>query len=334
MGLDGSLAAVAAAMRANETFVVTGHVNPDPDCLGSMLAVAWGLERLGKQVTLVSPDPVRPEWRFLPGSERIMQPPAPVAEALVVLDCEPSRTGEVGQNAGRFARLFVLDHHATNSAAGNGWYVDPAAAATGEIVYRLLTDYWDLKLDSAAATNLYAALMTDTGSFRFSNTTASALKVAARLVEAGARPDWIASQVYERASWTSMRLLAKALTGMDRTPDGRIAWITVTRRMLAEAGARDDEADGFVQYPRMVNGVEVALALRELSSGETRVGLRSRGTVDVSRIAQRLGGGGHPRAAGCTLPLPPDAARNRVVAEVIRELDDEQSSGRREPFSP
>jgi len=313
---DG-LAAVAAALRGHASYAIIGHVDPDLDALGSVLALGWGLERLGKRVHVLSPDPVRPEWRFLPGADRIqVPPPVPAAEALVVLDCDVSRTGPVAATAEQFAHVYNLDHHVTNVAGGTVRYIDPGAAATGEIVYRVLVEHWGLRLDAAAATCLYAALMTDTGSFRYSNTQAGTLGVAGALVEAGARPDEIATLVYEQASWSSLQLLARALATLERTPEGRVAWITVTREMLAAVGARYDDADGLVQYPRMVKGVEVAIIFRELPDGGTRVGLRSKGAVDVSRIAAALGGGGHPRAAGCTLSLPVAAARERVLAAV------------------
>lgn len=315
------LAEVAARLRSHASYVITGHVDPDPDSLGSALALAWGLERLGKRVHVVSPDPVRPEWRFLPGSESIcVPPPVPQAEALVVLDCDLPRTGAVAEAAGRFAHIYNLDHHVTNAAGGTVRYIDPHAAATGEIVYSVLVDHWGLALEPGPATNLYTAVMTDTGSFRYSNTTAETFRIAGALVAAGARPDEIASQAYEQASWSTMRLLAKSLATLDRTPDGRVAWVTVTGQMLAEAGARYDEADGMVQYPRMIKGVEVALIFRELPDGRTRVGMRSRGLVDVSRVAAELGGGGHPRAAGCTLDMAVEHARDRVLALVARAL--------------
>ena len=317
MGSAEGLAAVAARLAGHASYVLTGHVDPDPDCLGSVLALAWGLERMGKRVHVVSPDPVRPEWGFLPGADKVqVPPPVPEAEALVVLDCDLGRTGAVAGAAERFAHVYNLDHHVTNQDSGAIRYIDAQAAATGEIVYSVLVDHWGLAVDRDAATNLYVALMTDTGSFRYSNTTAATLRTAAALVEAGARPGELASLFYEQASWSTLQLLARSLATLERTSDGRIAWITVTGQMLAEAGARYDEGDGLVQYPRMIAGVEVAIIFRELPDGRTRVGLRSRRAVDVSRVAAALGGGGHPRAAGCTLALPVAEARERVLAEV------------------
>src|SRR5690606_19350794 len=138
-----SLAEVAARLRSHASYVITGHVDPDPDCLGSMLALAWGLERLGKRVHGVSPDPVRPEWGFLPGIESVcVPPPVPDADALVVLDCDLPRTGPAAEAADRFLHIYNLDHHVTNLAGGTVRYIDPTAAATGEIVYTVLVDHW------------------------------------------------------------------------------------------------------------------------------------------------------------------------------------------------
>lgn len=325
MSTTDRLGALAEAMLRHDSFVIACHVDPDPDCLGSMLALEWGLRRFGKRVTMVSSDPVGDEARFLPGAERIQAPPAPVADALIVVDCEPARTGDVRKQLSQYAHVYNIDHHVTNTGEGTIHYIDPQAGATGEIIFRILTDYWRLSLDPDAASNLYAALMSDTGSFRYSNTTASTLHIAAQLVAAGAKPDEIAAKAYDYMSWNALQLLKRALNTVERNEDGRIAWIYVTRAMLEEVGAVDDDAEGFVQYPRSIAGVDVALMLRELVDGQTRVSLRSRGTVDVSRVAGVFGGGGHPGASGCTVNAPVPEALRRIVTEIEQVLVAEEA---------
>lgn len=322
MSKTDDLAAVAGALRQHDSYVITGHVDPDPDCIGSMLALAWGLERLGKDVTMVSPDALRPEWLFLPAAGDVQKPPAPAADALVVVDCELDRTGVIAEQAASFAHIYNLDHHATNDGAGTIHYIDPRAAATGEIVYDLLTHHWELELTPDAATNLYAALMTDTGSFRFANTTATTLRIAAALVEAGAKAAEIAREILDVSSWAALQLLRMSLGTLERSADGRIAWISVTRPMLAQAGATDDDAAGLVQYPRQLTGVQVALFARELPDGQSRISLRATGEVNVGTVATTFGGGGHPGAAGCTIDAPVDEALSRVVRAVQRVLPD------------
>lgn len=320
MPVSDALEHVARSMLRHDSLVITCHVDPDPDCLGSMLALAWGLRRLGKTVAMVSPDPVPEQARFLPGSEDIVVPPAPEAEALVIVDCEPARTGAVRAQLPQFSYVYNIDHHVSNSGESTVHCIDPRAAATGELIFRLLTEHWRLTLEQEPAVNLYAALMSDTGSFRYGNTTATTLSIAARLVEAGAKPDAIAAAVYEQMPWRALQLLKLALNALGRSDDGRIAWVIVTRDMLAQAGAVDDDVAGLVQYPRAVAGVEVALLLRELADGQTRISLRSRGRVDVSVVAGAFGGGGHPGAAGCTINASVSEALQRIVAEVSKWL--------------
>src|SRR5690606_11478741 len=175
-------------------------------------------------------------------------------------------------------------------------------------------------LDAAAAANLYAAIMSDTGSFRYSNTTATTLHIAAQLVAAGAKPDEIAGRFYDDTSWNAMQLLKLSLNTLSRSEDGRIAWMIVTRDMLARAGAEYDDSSGFVQYPRSIRGVEAAMLLRELPDGQTRVSLRSRGRVDVSAVASAFRGGGHPGAAGCTINAPVAQALEQLLAELAKAL--------------
>lgn len=315
------LTTFAEKLRNHTSYVITGHINPDPDCLGTMLAVGWGLRQLGKQVTLVSSDAVPEGLRFLPGADEIGPAPAPKADALLVVDCEPERTGEIAKQLGDFTYVYNLDHHITNTATGPRAYVDPEAAATGEIALQLLVDEWGLTLDASAAFNLYVALMTDTGGFRFNNTTGATLRAAARLVEAGVQPGEAAETVYENMSWPAFLLLRSVLQSLTRSKDGRIAWITVTQHMLATCGATEDDSAGLAQYPRMIAGVDVSFLMRELEDGTTRVSLRSTGTFDVSVIAGRFGGGGHPGAAGCTIEGPPSTALPQLLdaaAELMR----------------
>lgn len=307
------LAAFAAALRGFDSYVITGHVNPDPDCLGTMLALGWGLTSLGKQVTLVSPDPVPDSLLFMPGAATIATPPAPTADVLLVVDCELERTGAVAEQRDDFAHVYNVDHHVTNKGTGSNYYVDAEAAATGEIVTSLLIDHWGLTLDSDVAANLYTAIMTDTGSFRYDNTTAATLRIAARLIEAGARPGTIAAAVYEHMSWSAFQLLRSSLNTLSRSADGRIAWMMLTQEMLRQSDATDDDSAGLSQYPRMIAGVDVGLLLRETSEDETRISLRSRGAVDVSAIAARFGGGGHAGAAGCTIAAGADEALKQLL---------------------
>lgn len=313
---------IVEALSSGDRFLIACHVDPDPDCIGSLLALDWLLERLGKRSQPLSHDGILPQWRFLPRIERIASPREPAAwseetwDALVVVDCEVSRTGSAAAWADRVERVINIDHHVTNPGTGHINLVVPDAAATGAVVYRLIREA-GAELDADVATLLYAAIMSDTGSFRFSNTTAETFEIAADLVRHGAQPDVISREIYETRSWEYVRLLGRVLETLQRSPDGSVAWIVLSQEMIREEGARQDESEGFIQYPRMVDGVEVALFFRETESGAVRVGFRSKERVDVSRLAQEFGGGGHPRAAGCTVEGPLEDAVARVVARTV-----------------
>ncbi len=322
-----ALVPVVQAFREGRRFLIAGHVDPDPDCIGSLLAVDWLLERLGKEAQPLSHDALLPQWQFFPRIDRIAHPTAGAPwsretwDTLVVVDCELERTGSVALWADRVERVINIDHHVTNEGTGDINLIDPGAAATGELIYRVIRAA-GVGLDASVATLLYAAIMSDTGSFRFSNTTAAAFEIAADLVRHGAKPDVIAGELYDTRSWEYVRLLGRVLETLQRSPDGSVAWITLTQEMIREEGARADESEGFIQYPRMIDGVEVALFFKETGPGEVRVGFRSKRRVDVSQLAQEFGGGGHPRAAGCTFHGTLDQAVEQIVARAVQLAGD------------
>lgn len=323
-----SLVAMARVLEEAGPTLIVGHEDPDPDSIGSILAARWALRKLrpGVPVEGASPDPVPPTCRFLPGAGELLSPEEALARGpwhtLWVVDCEPARIGGLKPLAASVQQVVNLDHHATNTQ-GTGHpretrFVDPHAAATGLLVYRLIR-HWALELDQDAATCLYAAISGDTGSFRYSNTTPEALEAARDALLAGARPQEVSHNLYERRPFEEMRLLGQALSFLTRSADGAIAWIALPHELVARQAP--DAFDGLVNYPRMVEGVEVALLFREVEPGTVRVSLRSQEWVDVSRIAAAFGGGGHPRAAGCTVPHPLHQAVDRVVAAVQQVLD-------------
>ena len=302
---------VARVLREADRIAVVGHVNPDLDSIGSILALRLALGASGKTAWAVSPDPDPAAWHFLPGHAELLvgAPEWLSPDVVAVLDTElsPERLGKAWPVAER-ARLSVnIDHHETNRGNASYSVVEPAAAATGELVYFLIRAL-GVPLTPAIATCLYAAILTDTGSFRYANTTARTLALAAELVATGIEPHDIATRIYDTRPWGYMKLLGKLLSRLERTEDGKIAWLWLTYEDAAEAGLPPAEIEGLVQYPRMVEGVEVALLFKELEPGRTRVSLRSQRYVDVSSIARAFGGGGHLRAAGCTVAAPVDRA--------------------------
>jgi len=320
---------VARVLSGGHAFLLPLHEAPDGDTLGSTLALALCLERAGKSAVVASPDAVPPAYRFLPGSDAVRGwgDVGGGFDAAVFVDCGDMDRAGGGDVRPRCRVVVNIDHHPTNPRFGDINLVDPGAAAAGEIVAQAL-DRLGWPIDPAVATCLYVALLTDTGSFRYSNTTAAALRLAARLVDAGASPTAIAGAVYENQSPAHMGLVGRALLALRVSPGGRAAWMLLGREDFLAAGATEDDTEGVVNYTRMIRGVEVGLLLREDATGGVRVSLRSRQTVDVGLLAAEFGGGGHPRAAGVHLrAITLNEAESLVLARVLAAVGEGAPGG-------
>jgi len=312
-------------IKQNKSFLIVGHINPEADSIGASVALALGLRKLGKKdICVLSRDPVPETLRFLPSSEIIRQkPPAREFDVVFLVDCnEVKRTGFEGFRAKKTA---VIDHHVLPAnAATSAFYkslsagmIDPDAAAAGLLVYRVLTAL-KVPLDKNIATNLYAAILTDTGGFRYSNASSEALKTAANLVEAGAKPWDISKEVYESIPYKSMKLLGLSLATLDRK-DG-IAWINATKHMFEKTGTTAEDSEDFVDFPRKVKDTEVAVFFREDGSNTYKLSLRSKGRVNVQKIARGFGGGGHVAAAGCKIKGTFKEVQDRVFTAIRKTI--------------
>lgn len=300
--MSDAVSEIVRLVRGNDRFLVTSHMNPDGDAIGSSLGLAMALEALGKSVAVYNQGPIPNLYKFLPGVNRIQQelPEGVDFQVTFVLDCSTSeRVGESFAKLMNKGSIVVVDHHPPRQALEGTQLIRTEAASTAELVYEIAMQL-DPSLPRDAATALYAGLMTDTGSFRFSNTTPKALEVAGRLLAAGADHRLLVEQLYESFPPERFRLLGLALNTLRLFKGGRVALVWITRPMFLEVGAEDEMTDGFVDIPRSIKGVEVAALIREREEGEYRVNLRSRGKVDVGELASRFGGGGHPNAAGFT----------------------------------
>lgn len=338
--VEEALEPIVRALASRDRIAVVGHVDPDLDSIGSILALQRALAAMGKSAWAVTPDPDPRPWHFLPGHRGLLvgDPPSLFPDVAVVLDTEvsPDRVGASWGVVQRASLKVNVDHHETNNRRAHLWVVEPRAAATGELVFYLVRAL-GVAIDRELATLLYVALMTDTGSFQFPNTAARTLAIASFLVEAGAPPAELAMAVFDNRSWEYVRLVGRLLDQLERTPDGKIAWARVVLDEVEDAGVSASEAEGLVRYPRMIEGVEVAILFKGLTSGRTRVSLRSKRYVDVSAIARRFGGGGHLRAAGCTVDGPLPEAVRRVVAacqEAVELAPEHEPSGASEVTEP
>lgn len=307
--------------RAPGSVLLLGHVNPDGDQLGSLLGLGLALREAGWRVTMGGPHPVPELLRFLPGSalfERWTAPPGSV-DLIVVCDCpEPGRTGGLLEAArGPASRVLTIDHHPDNKHYGDVNWVDPSASATGEMVHDLLESL-GLKVTPEVAVNLFTAILTDTGSFRYANASVKAFQTAARLVARGADPAQVAARLYETRRAESLGLLGRVLQMIQVTPDGRVAWLALPSGVVPESFL---EGEDLVTYPRSIAGVKAAVLLREEVGRRVKVSLRAKGEVPVNAIAQRFGGGGHANAAGCTVEGGLEEATTRILSAVSEAIE-------------
>lgn len=313
------LTQAASMLTRAESILFFLHVNPDGDSIGSTLGMIRALRAAGKRAIAVGVDPVPRVFQFLAGWDAYFVPWEQVEgewDLACFLDCgDLHRVGAAEPVLAQAATTLNVDHHVTNSVYGEYNYLDFRAAAVGELAYRLLVEM-ALPIDRETATCLYTSLVTDTGQFRYESVTPETHRIAAALLEAGARPYEVAQEIFENETAPRLLLHAKGLATLQVDPGGRVAWVEVTQAMLREAGALDEDTEGLVNYPRTVAGVEVGILFKEVESGQIRVGLRSRAEVDVGAIAQSFGGGGHARAAGCTVPGPLAEAQARIVDAV------------------
>jgi bifunctional oligoribonuclease and PAP phosphatase NrnA len=299
--------------------LMLGHVHPDADVLGTLLALGLALETRGWSVVYGGPHPAPAALGFLPGVERyqVLKAIEGPFDVAVLTDCpNPARTEGLIDQARAAAPVVVnIDHHPDNRRYGHVNWIDTAAAATGEMVYRLLVDL-GVPLTPAIATNLFTAVHTDTGSFRYSNVTPLTFRIAADLVTAGADPAAVSSALYERRATGALGMLAATLARVQVSEDGRVAWLALPADAVPETFV---EAEELVNYPRSIASVRVACLLRARGD-QVKVSLRGKGDVDVQRIAARFGGGGHPNAAGFTVAGSLDKVAGEVLGAVREAL--------------
>jgi phosphoesterase RecJ-like protein len=312
--MEISLRRAARMLAEAERIVITAHIHPDGDSLGSMLALYAPLAACGKTVWLLLDDEVPAVYRFLPGAELIRRPEGEVAaDLLVVLDAsDADRIVGVGEAVR--AKTLNIDHHISNTRFADYWYIDSQAAATGEIILDLL-HLMKLEITADMAVNLFTAIATDCGFFRYANTSSATLRHAADLIDRGARPNMIAEQL-ETKPLTSIMTLRSVLDSLEIHADGRIAAVTVDLD-TTENGAETTE--GYINYPRNIEGVEIAVMFKPVDDSATRVSFRSR-RCDVSRLALAFGGGGHARASGCTVNSGLTGAKEQVLRAAERLL--------------
>jgi phosphoesterase RecJ-like protein len=280
------------------------------------------LKGLGKQVWPINKDPVPSAYTFLPFSDVISsKPPLDRFEILIVVDSGSlARIGdELSQTLLPEKAIVNIDHHVTNDRFGHYNWVDADACAASELIYKLIKRY-GMSIGQKRATCLYTGIMTDTGCFRFANTTPAAHRIAAELISEGISVEEISRFVYETLPPSRIKLLGLVLSNLQLSLDRKTAWIRVTQDMYERTGTKQEDTENFIDYVKSIDTVEIALFFVELKDGKTKVSFRSKNEFDVSKLAAHFGGGGHQRAAGCTIKASIDETEKIIVADVQREL--------------
>ncbi|MBN2645323.1 MAG: DHH family phosphoesterase [Desulfuromonadaceae bacterium] len=289
------------ALKTGKTFLIAAHEGPDGDALASTLALANALREMGKDAVAYNVDGVPEKLRFLPGSERVVSCLASDQrfDVGVILDAGEIRRARVDARE-RCDLLVNIDHHPCSEDFGDLYLVDDEASATGAMIYRVLKAAGH-PISQPVAECIYTAILSDTGSFRYSSANPEAFAIAGEMVACGVDPWEIAGGLYESQEAERLQLLALTLATLKVSECGRIAAVTTTTQMFDQIGVGAEYADSFVNYPRSIHGVEVALFFRQLAPERFKLGMRSKGRVDVGALARELGGGGHHNAAGVEL---------------------------------
>lgn len=322
---EENLQQIWKAIKQGKNFFIAGHLNPDGDSLGCTLAMTSLLERLGKTVYAYAAPAIGDDLKFLPGLEKVhvgKLPPTPHFDTVILLECsDRQRGGDLETVLQSATTLVNIDHHLVSDAYGHVNHIDSTASSTAEIIFQLFEASAEANLlpTPQEATCLYTGLVTDTGRFVHSNTTAEALRVASALVALGADVQQINQVIYFTKSYIALKLLGRALEKMEMRFDNKYSQIILTKRDFETFGATPAQTQGIVSQPTMIPGVEVSALIKE-EPDKVSVNLRSRGAVDVSRIAQEFGGGGHARAAGFKVTDKTLSEVTDTLAEVVQHV--------------
>jgi phosphoesterase RecJ-like protein len=310
---------ICAELKRHQRIVVTSHVRPDGDAIGSALALASALKAIGKDARAIMKDAVPAPLDEFPGADTVVVAETVPAdtEALVVLECgDLERTGLTGVG---HCTIINVDHHQGNTGYGDHRWFDSSYAAVGEMVYQII-DELGAPMTADIATQLFVAIVTDTGSFRHPGTSARTFAMSSRLVAAGADPVMTARRLYDSSTLARLRLHGAVLNALDLHADGHLALLYLDDATLAAAGASSEDTEGLVNLPLSVKAIQAAVFFKQAANGTYRVSFRSKGHIDVGAVARGFSGGGHKNAAGCTIAGDLTHVRQVVLERVVPAL--------------
>lgn len=316
-------------IRHSKNILITSHENPDGDALGSTLSLGLGLKKIGKEVTLYNKDGVPEMLEFLPHSENIVNSLSSISgpfDIAFAVDC--TSTSRAGRDFEEYAKsdncksVVIIDHHQTTGSDADIHLLDEGASSTGILIYKILKTL-EIDLDKEIAENIYTTIVSDTGSFSYSNTNSDTLRIAAELVDLGVQPSKVSQAIYENEPLRKLELYKLAIPTLEISQDEIIASVYVDKKMFDETGTTRQDTEGLVNVPRSIKGVDVAMLFRqegEEGEPEWKVSLRSKGRVNVAKIAEGFGGGGHARAAGCSIKGSIQEVKSKLISSVQEAL--------------
>jgi phosphoesterase RecJ-like protein len=309
-------------IRKNNKFLITSHVSPDGDNLGSVTALKLALEQMGKKAVIIIDDTLPSSFSFLPDIDKIISYESDMEvdfDLCFILDCSDFKRIARVEELLADKTIINIDHHGDNPSFGD-YNLLGDVAATAELVYQLISEIEEIKMDKEIATAIATGLITDTGSFRYSNTTAQTHQIMADLLTYNVNTAKICKEVFDTYSYASLKLKGKVLENLKVDDSGKVAWIEVSQDLLKDTGSTLEDADGLVDYPRSLAGVEIGVLFKEVEDGTVRVSLRSNYYFSVDKIAHQFGGGGHAKAAGCTINDTLIKAEDAVISTIKKEL--------------
>jgi len=320
---SNTISEIANALRKGDDFLLATHVHPDGDGIGAEIALALGLKQLKKKVTIINSDPIPSNYCFLPleGLFKDRVPRHAFFSCAVALECsEPERLGKMKDAFSGIETIINIDHHPGNSWFGDYNYVRTEACAVGEQIYDILNAL-KVRIDPGMAACIYTSILTDTGSFSYSNTTWRTHEIVEELIKLGVSPTDIYQEVYESNSPGKIQLLGQILSTLAFSTDKRVAWVTLTRKMFKDTHTSYEDAEGMINYARSIKTVDIAISFTELTSGKVKVSFRSKSQEqDVNKIAGMFNGGGHTRASGCVVDDTLENTRKKVLEKVLQYM--------------
>ena len=317
---------ISKVLQKNNNFLITSHINLDGDGIGSELALYSILKKLNKKPIILNQGKLPKIYDFLPGVNKVKYLKDDYIDTKsidvgIALDCSNvKRMGKTYEILKNIKTIINIDHHTSNENFGDLNYVDNTVSSVGEIIYELIKSIDIDLLDKDISTCLFAAIMTDTGSFRYSNVSSKTFKIASDLTSFGIKPHLIAANIYNRNTYPGLKLLGEALSTLEVDSSNYFSWLTISRKMLNNTKANDEEIEGIIDVATTLDNTEVSILFRETKDNKIKISFRSKGNFDVNKFAGKFNGGGHPNAAGCLCTGKMYKIKEKILSELFKEI--------------